>query len=68
MFDQNDNQNITYGNLWDEANSAQRKTFEVMSVNKMYQAWGGVRSGDRVHGLSNTSLTKFILQIVPEDM
>ena len=25
MFDQNDNENITYGNLWDEANSAQRK-------------------------------------------
>ena len=33
MFDQNDNENITYGNLWDEANSAQKKTFEVMYVN-----------------------------------
>ena len=33
MFDQNDKENITYGNLWDEANSAQRKIFEVMSIN-----------------------------------
>ena len=46
------------------------KKFEViMYVNircvSMGGRWG---SGDRFHGLSNTSLIKSILQIVPEDI